>query len=829
MDICIKEVRLNCGALPRTGQTNRFFKKLSGIDKYPNSAGEIVSFDQINSFYFVSRKVSREKQIVVIDNLGKRVALKLGEGNELVHDYRGLFTGQITVEAQFDRYDVVIEHDETATETINGVTLMFLNERKLSLFQERIPERTRSLIKGLTKISPLITSDLTYVSDHLYSIRVFISDADPGIIVDDKNHITYIADMDEFRADDTFLWEDEYGISVRRDAYADNSSRHFINLPFLVMRYVNMNHDVDALSIPIGKDISIVVDKKYDGFNAQIFTDRYFVDAAEALIKYADMETNKRGTFSYDSNYREFYLKIRRGLTDVLYVSRRLCDRWICFPTTADSTGRDVLDFTVVSKIDGRRVDHNDVEIDIGSVGDFTIPASGFFTELRKALECHDCITIRDDDGVWRSVNVDKLSMEVYKDHTMPYSIKAVVNDDYNTIYYIEPYGLRYGLVPLVKLENLDPGRKFSSMNCVAAAVRKIIPAEEGNNAMIDSCFKLIEGKLKTTNQAYGVIKLLGETRRVHSSADGMNDILRIPTGTKFHVVVRGDSKAMLVFMEGKFGGNVTYRQLLIDANKHVITVGNILQSLDLVRRNVAVLEWICDEPVKEVAEPAAPAPTKSNISVTTEHGYHPMSQMIYTDKLVIGNVNYRIGFANNGMEVRIGNVDDGRWLLAVINYLGRLSNLKDASVIVVSRILYEDNSVGAMMMGVPGQRPTANNYYVMSSVDGELRSCGIPDKYFPTGMEMHVIIEGPVEEKASMQKKEQSEWIPHSGQFVVIKDDPKKTMYILSDYDQAAHKFVLTLADSARRERLETLQIRGEQATVMVEPSKIRPFVLTY
>lgn len=346
---------------------------------------------------------------------------------------------------------------------------------------------------------------------------------------------------------------------------------------------------------------------------------------------------------------------------------------------------------------------------------------------------------------------------------------------------------------------------------------------------MINSCFKLIEGELKTTNQAYNVIKRLGETRRVHSSADGMNDILRIPTGTKFHVVVRGDSKAMLVFMEGKFGGNVTYRQLLIDANKHVITVGNILQSLDLVRRNVAVLEWICDEPVKEVAEPAAPAPAKSNISVTTEHGYHQMSQMIYTDKLVIGNVNYRIGFANNGMEVRIGNADDGRWLLAVINYLGRLSNLKDASVIVVSRIIYEDNSVGAMMVGVPGQRSTANNYYVMSSVDGELRSCGIPDKHYPTGMEMHVIIEGPVEDKTPIQKKEQSEWIPHSGQFVVIKDDPKKTMYILSDYDQAANKFVLTLADSARRERLETLKIRGEQATVMVEPSKIRPFVLTY
>ncbi len=346
---------------------------------------------------------------------------------------------------------------------------------------------------------------------------------------------------------------------------------------------------------------------------------------------------------------------------------------------------------------------------------------------------------------------------------------------------------------------------------------------------MTDSCFKIIEGELKTTNQAYGVIKRLGETRRVHSSADGTNDILRIPTGTKFHVVVQGGSNAMLVFMQGKFGGNVTYRQLQIDANKDVIAVGNILQSLELVRRNVAVLEWICDEPVKEVAEPAAPAPAKNNISVTTEHSYHQMSQMIYTDKLVIGNVNYRIGFANNGMEVRIGNVDDGRWLLAVINYLGRLSNLKDASVIVVSRIIYEDNSVGAMMVGVPGQRSTANNYYVMSSVDGELRSCGIPDKYFPTGMEMHVIIEGPVEEKAPMQKKEQSEWIPHSGQFVAIKDDPKKTMYILSDYDQAANKFVLTLADSARRERLETLQIRGEQATVMVELSKIRPFVLTY
>lgn len=375
------------------------------------------------------------------------------------------------------------------------------------------------------------------------------------------------------------------------------------------------------------------------------------------------------------------------------------------------------------------------------------------------------------------------------------------------------------------------PVRTMSPLRAKFVCTQSINTKE--TTTMIDSCFKLVNGELKTTNQAYAVIKRLGETRRVQSHVSGTMDVLRIIPGTKFHVVVRGDSKAMLVFMEGgRFGGNSTYRQLTLDGEKNVMTTGDILQSLDLVKKHVAVLEWVCKDPAEEESrEQISKPPIIKAPQTMADLGYQTMSQMIYTDKHTLGNVLYRIGFANNGMEVRIGNADDGRWLLAVVNYLGRLSNLKDASVIVVSRILYEDNAVGAMMMGIPGHGTIAvNHFYVMSDVDGELRSCPTPSKYFPTGMEMHVIIEGTVEQKpVEFKKKELHEWIPHNGQFVVVKDDPKKTMYILGDYDQAEHKFVLTLADSARRERLESLQIRGEQATVMVEPSKIRPFVLTY
>jgi hypothetical protein len=373
------------------------------------------------------------------------------------------------------------------------------------------------------------------------------------------------------------------------------------------------------------------------------------------------------------------------------------------------------------------------------------------------------------------------------------------------------------------------PVRMMSPLRAKFVCTQSINTKE--TTTMIDSCFKLIEGELKTTNQAYAVIKRLGETRRVQSHVSGTMDILRIIPGTKFHVVVRGDSKAMLVFMEGRFGGNSTFRQLTLDGEKNVMTTGDILQSLDLVKKHVAVLEWVCKDPAEEEnKEQVNKQPVLKAPQTMTDHGYQSMSQMIYTDKLTLGNVMYRIGFANNGMEVRIGNVDDGRWLMAVVNYLGRLSNLKDASVIVVARILYEDNTVGAMMMGIPGHSALVNHFYVMSNVDGELRSCGTPDKYYPTGMEMHVIIEGTVEQKPmEAKKKEPQEWIPHNGQFVVVKDDPKKTMYILGDYDQAERKFILTLADSARRERLESLQIRGEPPVILVEPSKVRPFVLTY
>jgi len=359
-----------------------------------------------------------------------------------------------------------------------------------------------------------------------------------------------------------------------------------------------------------------------------------------------------------------------------------------------------------------------------------------------------------------------------------------------------------------------------AKFTCIKSTNRK------GTTNMFESCFKVIEGEYKTTNEAYGVLQRLSETRRFRVLDSILASSHKVTVGQRFHIVII--NRAMIAFAEVPSPSGILFCQLGLDSKRNVVTEGVPLRSLELVKRHVAILEWV-GETIDEVEEKERTGATGFEVF---DRGMQRPREMIYTTSFQTpGGVTYRLGFVNKGMEVRVGNADNGRWLEAVVHYIERLSNLNLTSGMIIERITIDGGVFGAIVRGLPGAGMAEEHFYVMSESDGKLRSCAKTNNYYKTGEEMHVMIESYARANAedAPQAKGRVEWIPIRGQFVILKDDPKKTMYILGDYDQAEHKFILTLADSSRRERLENLQVRGVPAVIMADPSKIRPFVLTY
>lgn len=499
MSIEIKNVKVLFGKVPHTGPNGNFINKLKTIDTYVNSAGDVVSFDQINSFYLVTEKKGRSKQIITTDNLGVLVALILGKKNTIIHDPRGVFKGKLNVVAQFDRYDIVMDsEDRLVTETINDTELTFFNEHGLDTFHNRIEERTRSLIKGLSKINPLSFSEYAHSYSSSITIKIFTSDHVPSIVVDQRNHITYVESIRDMAADDLYLWKDEFGVAIRRDVYSDDHSKYFTKSALLTIGYTNMVHAVSSRPTPMGPDLSIMVNEINSDYSGEIVTNQTIIGAVNALVKASKMGVGDKGKITY--NGREFFLDAICGMSCVRYVARSICGRWKCWTTTNDRVGDKLINFTVVSVNEQDVVAHHEVNVDIQPCGGFTIPASGFFTELRNALERHDSTTILTEADDWVSVDIEKLSIEVFKDHTKPYTVKAVINDCYDTVYNVEVCGFEHGIIPLTTVKRNNIYHKVSYENRVATIVRTLTKSE-GEREMINNDVKIHSSEIIMGNK----------------------------------------------------------------------------------------------------------------------------------------------------------------------------------------------------------------------------------------------------------------------------------------------------------------------------------------
>jgi len=201
-------------------------------------------------------------------------------------------------------------------------------------------------------------------------------------------------------------------------------------------------------------------------------------------------------------------------------------------------------------------------------------------------------------------------------------------------------------------------------------------------------------------------------------------------------------------------------------------------------------------------------------------------------------NERYQIQFQNEQQAQMLRYQETAPWYKAIMQIIDRLVLGSESRRVKVT-----------LHPNIPGC--TDYHYNTIITVDGQrIGTMLVNGKIVPAphldnssdrfGLSFYVelIGAGPEVVREASPKAPVRDWIPQMNQFVRVEGEDE--LYVIADYDLYKNMFILTIADSARREREARLggmsdrdyrmaRASMEDPHIRVEPGRLRPFTLRY